>query len=83
MTVASLNECLYLASIYRGHCQNDATLFRDWCERRGYQYETARKLARIGDAPNPAIALEQSRASNKTRNRELRERERWNKGKEV
>lgn len=57
-------------------CSDNSISFKTWCEDNlDFAYSTARNLAAIGAAANPAEALSGARAKNKASNKQLRERQ--------
>jgi len=64
----------------KAECKTNKVNFKEWCEAKlTKSYENIRKLARIGAAPNPKLALEDLRAKSVIAQAKQREKERFEK----
>ena len=69
-----LSAALRLAEA-KARCETDKMGFKQWAEENVTQsYETVRKLAVVGAADDPKLALEDMRGKNKVANKKLRDK---------
>ena len=69
-----LSAALRLAEA-KARCETDKLGFKQWAEENVTQsYETVRKLAVVGAADDPKLALEDMRGKNKVANKKLRDK---------